>query len=133
MTPLEHVKSLDLLPGQFAVFGSGPMVVRGMRDSDDADVIVSDELFEKLALDPMWTSVELRDHHTSIRRGDVEIFHTWAPGAWDVADLIKNAEMIDGLPFVRLEAVVEWKQLRNEVKDREDLKLIEEYRKTHQH
>lgn len=129
----DHVRQLNLPAGQFAVFGSGPLVVRGMRDSDDIDLIVTEELFKQLAQDENWDKVELRDHHQSLRKGDLEIFHTWAPGAWDVADLIRNAEMIDGLPFVRLDAVVEWKQLRNEVKDREDLALIEEYRKTHQH
>lgn len=127
----DHVRQLNLPKGQFAVFGSGPLVVRGMRDSDDIDLIVTEDVFKQLLKDESWDKVELRDHHQSLRKGDLEIFYTWAPGAWDVAELIKTAETIDGLPFVRLESVVEWKQLRNDVKDQEDLKLIEHYRTAH--
>jgi hypothetical protein len=128
----EHVRQLNLPAGKFAVFGSGPLVARGIRGSEEADIIVTEDLFKQLAKDESWDKVELRDHHQSLRKGDLEIFYTWAPGAWDVAELIRTAEGIDGLPFVRLEAVIEWKQLRNEVKDQEDLKLIEEYRTAHQ-
>lgn len=128
----EQVQKLNLPAGQFAVFGSGPLMARNLRESNDVDLIVTEGLFKQLAKDESWHKVELRDHHQSLRKGALEIFYTWAPGAWDVAELIGNAEEIDGLPFVRLESVVEWKQLRNEVKDREDIALIEEYRKTHQ-
>lgn len=131
MTIFDQVRGLSLPAGSFAIFGSGPLVVRGIRDSEDADVIVTEDVFKELAKDPLWDSIELRDHYTSLKKKGLEIYHTWAPGAWDVDELIKTAEMIDGMPFVRLDSVVEWKKLRGDDKDVIDLALIEEYRKTH--
>ena len=42
--------------------------------------------------------------------------------------LIDTAEVIDGLPFVRLEHVVAYKRIADRPKDREHLRLLEEWR-----
>lgn len=131
MNIAEQVKDLNLPGGKYAVFGSGPLVVRGIRESSDIAIIVTTEFFKELGQDPAWTKDQIRDHHPVLRKENVEIFCTWAPGAWDVEELIKHAEMIGDIPYVRLDAVIEWKMLRNEFKDREDLALIEAYRKQH--
>lgn len=124
----DQVRSLNLPAGKFAIFGSGPIVARGLRDTVDVDVIVTDDVFDELAKDPSWVKVQMRDHHDALKKEGLEIYHTWAPGAWDIDELIKSAEMIDGLPFVQLDAVVEWKTLRDEGKDKGDLELIEKWR-----
>lgn len=133
MTIAEQVKTLGLPVGSFAVFGSGPMIVRGMRESGDIDIIVTEVLFKEIEKDPTWVAHEMRDHHPGLKRGMFEIFYTWAPGAWDVEQLIREAELFDGVPFVRLESVIEWKQLRDSDKDREDLGLIEAFKKAATH
>ena len=40
----------------------------------------------------------------------IELYKDWGPGEWDVERLIKEADVIDGIPFVKLEAVLEWKK-----------------------
>lgn len=132
MTFAEQVKALGLPTDSYAVFGSGPLAVRGIRESKDIDIIVTEALFAELAKDPSWMKTELHDHHACLQKEGIEVFSTWAPGAWDVDQLIKDAEAIDGVPFVRLASVIEWKQLRNSDKDKEDLSLIEVFEKAHQ-
>ncbi len=56
------------------------------------------------------------------------MLYDWGAG-WDTPVLIENAEIIDGLAFVRLEEVLKWKKSRNKEKDQKDIELIENYLK----
>jgi len=121
------VKALNLPAGAFAVFGSGPMAVRGLRTIDEIHVIVPENLFKQLEKDPSWKQGVLADHHKSLQMGNVNIYESWAPGSWDMSELIRNADTINGVPYVQLESVREWKELRGLPKDEEDIKLIDRY------
>lgn len=126
MTIIERVKELNLPHGSYAVFGSGPLAVRGLREAKDLDIIITSELFRKLKTDdPSWKASALRDHHEVLSREGVSLFDSWAPDSWDIPAMIKEAEEIEGVPFVRLETVLEWKKIRNSEKDQQDIKLIE--------
>ena len=57
--------------------------------------------------------------------GRVTFGTSWGIGEFDVDDLIDTAEIIDGLPFVRLQHVIEYKQIRSSPKD---LLHLEQYR-----
>jgi len=126
----DRVKHLQLPVGSYAVFGSGPLEAHGLRDAKDLDIIVTPEYFRECRKDPKWRAIKLRDHHESLEWGSVAMFDSWAPDSWDIPRMIREAEMIDGVPFVRLETVADWKRIRNTEKDREDVRLIEEYLKT---
>ena len=55
--------------------------------------------------------------------------HTeWAIGDFDVDELIDTAEVIDGIPFVRLEHVVAYKRIASRDKDVEHLAEYESRR-----
>lgn len=129
MTITERVKELGLPTGSYAVFGSGPMAVRGMREAHNLDIIITSELFRKLKKEKAWKAEALRDHHEVLSREGVSLFDSWAPDSWDIPAMIKEAEMIDGVPFVKLETVLEWKKIRNSEKDKEDIALIEKHLK----
>ena len=47
-TQLQHLKKLNLPPDQFMVVSSGALSVRGIRESKDIDVIVTDSLWSEL-------------------------------------------------------------------------------------
>lgn len=116
--------------GHFAIFGSGPMAVRGLRQSPDADLIVSKALFDSFARQPDWTSKTALCGAEVLYCGNVEMINAWRPGDWDADRLIAEAEMIDGLPFVHLSEVVKWKELYGREKDLKDIELIKEYLKS---
>lgn len=126
------VSELNLPQGAYAIFGSGPLAVRGLREPKNIDIVVTTELFNEMSVDPHWKLGKVRDGHRSLTQGEIGLFDTWAPGSWDVYELIHNAEMIDGLPYVRLESVVEWKTLRNSPKDIHDIELIRAWQKENQ-
>lgn len=122
---LETLDSIELPDGQYAIFGSGPMAVRGLREPGDLDVIVSSLLW--LQLLSMFPSEVLDDGGGKISVGAVDLFDSWGPGDWSIEGLIANAELIDGHRYVRLEEVLAWKIERSKPKDLPDIKILEQY------
>lgn len=120
-----ELRALNLPGDQYAIFGSGPLGVRGLRDITDVDIIVTPELFAKLAVE-----TPAIDHAPGVRRiqrGNIEILDAWSPSVGPIPDLIADAEAIDGLSFVRLDKVLAWKRLANRPKDALDIARIEGY------
>ncbi|MBU2037470.1 hypothetical protein KJ866_04730 [Patescibacteria group bacterium] len=120
---LENLKKLNLPVEKFAIFGSGPLVIRKIRESDDIDIIVKPELWSELV--NKYTS--LKDN--LIKVGDVEIYKDWLPWIGDINQLIDNADIIEGFRFVKLEYVLEWKKAMWREKDIKDIELIKKYMK----
>lgn len=122
---LEQVRDLGLPLGSFVLFGSAPMGVRGIREMKDADILVTPEIFEDFRKKSDWVWEKKSSGSECLRCGVLEMFSDWRPGEWNVATLIAEAEVIEGLPFVKLEDVKRWKQLRNSEKDKNDIQLID--------
>ncbi len=122
---LTLLAELQLDASQFAVFGSGPLAIRGLRETNDLDVIVTRKLWHELA-----TQYTPADHEHGLKRiqiRDVEILDGWFPSVGDNEELIREADIIDGVRFVRLGKVIEWKRLRGEPRDFRDIQLIEDF------
>ena len=54
----------------------------------------------------------------------------WGIGNFDINALIDSAELIDDLPFVRVEYVASYKEIRKRPKDLQHLEALEAYKKT---
>lgn len=122
----EKVKMIGLPAGAYAIFGSGPMAVRGLRDCKDIDLIVTDEIFEEYRNSSGWELKEMKGQEILANNG-VEMANSWWPGEWDIKRLIEDAEIIEGLPFVRLSEVLKWKKLAKRDKDMKDIEILEKY------
>ena len=106
---------------QYAIFGSGPLAVRGIKPLKDVDVTVTQELWDRL----------LAEGHRPDSRGVIVLdgaIDVWRgyPGV-NVDAVIAGAEMINGYPFATLEAVKAWKQAFGRDKDKADLALLEQW------
>jgi len=124
----EELKKLVLPQGEYAVFGSGPMWVRGIRVANDIDIIARGVAWEQTrANGKMITKEDSGLECVQFVEGKVEVYHGWYPGEWDIDEIIDTAEIIDGIPFVRLEYVIDWKKKMGREKDKKDLALIQEY------
>jgi len=123
----DELKKLDLPKGHYAIFGSGPMAVRDMRDSSDIDLVISKELFE--ILKKKYPDAIAREG-ASLEIGNIEMFPSWIHMEGNELEMIKDAEDIEGLPFVRLEYVIEWKKKFGREKDLRDVEVIEEFLKS---
>ena len=123
-----YVRSLveaSLPAGDWALFGSGPLLLRGWIDAvGDLDVVSRGAAWERAKRlgDPS----TLADGNQIVAIGEgVTVGTTWLYGDFSIDELIDTAEMIDGIPCVRLEHVVAYKQLSDRPKDREHLAIIE--------
>ena len=104
-TLLELLKTYNLPHGEYAVFGSSPLVVVGIiNDVNDLDVIIKPRSWEF-------------GNDGEYRTEDIEFFDNW-PG-FDVDDLIDNHTFeYNGVLFVYPEKVIEYKRRLNRLKDK---------------
>jgi hypothetical protein len=114
---------MDLPPDGYALFGSGPIAIRGLLDDiGDLDVIVTAQIWKRVR--ETGTVVLYGDHETVDLGKGLTFGRSWAYGHFDIEQLIGNSEVIDGLSFVRLSAVLEYKRIAERPKDLRHLELI---------
>ena len=127
-TMFDKLRSLELPAGDYAIFGSGPLAVRGIIDeARDLDVLCRDKAWD--AVQRIGELRYLKEYDVSIVSmfDDTVSFGTvWGIGDFDVDELIDTAEQIDGLPFVRLEYVVTYKSIRRNGRDLTHLAALKE-------
>ncbi len=125
---LQELLNVGLPEGDFALFGSGPLLVRGwIDDVGDLDVIARGTAWDHAQrvgqlshLDGYGIDiVSIGDHIT--------IGTAWGIGGFSVGALIDEAEMIEGIPCVRLKYIIAYKRLADRPKDRVHLAAIEEH------
>ncbi len=119
------LKSLNLPSSEYAVFGSGPMAIRDLKEPGDLDVIVKQELWKHLESK---YGITKEPNYLCVRIGEIDFFESWSP-PYDIEKLINEADVIDGLRYVKLKTVYEWKKIRNKDKDKKDIEIIENYLK----
>lgn len=124
----ETLRSLDLQVGNYAVFGSGPLIVRGLIPAaNDIDVVARGDAWAKAS--HLGEMVELPEHGievASFLEGAITVGTTWAYGDIDLDALIDSADLIDGLPFAKLSYVIAYKRAAARPKDVEHLRLLEQ-------
>ncbi len=130
--PLELLRSLNLPTHDYVILGSAPLFAHGLIPSLEHDVdVVARNAAWKAACSIM-SSVRGAKGDLVVRLFDgmVEIFDGWSPMQWDIDEIIECADIIDGLPFARLEYVLEFKRVLNRPKDQVHIRLIEPYLQT---
>ena len=128
-TLIARLQSLALPAGDYAVFGSGPLIVRGIIEAtNDLDVISRGAAWDRAC--ELGDLVYLAEHDVevvSFDDGAITVGTGWAYGEVDIDRLIDTAELIEGLPFVRLEHVVRYKQAAARPKDLIHLRALADY------
>jgi hypothetical protein len=122
---LSELHDLALPAGDHALFGSGPLLVRGWIDEvGDLDVFARGAAWEKATahgkLVPLPDGVEI----AYVGEG-VTVLPGWPFGPTSMDRMIDTAEMIDQVPCVRLEHIVAYMRRFDRPKDRERLRIIE--------
>lgn len=126
---IEKVRSLGLPPGEFALFGSTPMFAHGLIDLEgDVDMLARGKAWEKIS-----SMTEIFDSPLGFGKcaimfdGQLEVFSQWAHGEWETDFLIDSADLIDGIRFVKLEYVRDYKMTLKRPKDLKHLKLLDSF------
>jgi hypothetical protein len=131
---IAKIKEQDFPDGTYVAFGSCPLAVAGIRPSEDIDLVVSPVLYTllqqrgwRIKLDQAGVPMLYND--------DFEICKCWTVGTYRATfeDLKASAEVVEGIPFVKLSEVVNWKKTSDRPKDKEDIGLIKTYMHEHGH
>ena len=115
---LKSLEELNLPKNQYLIWGSGPLAIRGIRESRDIDLIVSKQL---------WDHLECSQTRKMIQRGNIEIWNDCLNLSHKIEQMISHPDMIYGFPFMTLTDTIEWKRFMNRGKDLNDIALIESY------
>ncbi len=126
----ERIEKYNLPKSHYAVFGSALLEVFGIRKAADLDIIVTPELYKKLKTDG-WDEIQANGF-AMLRKGEADVTTlqdepTDGKYCPDRMKLIKDAVIINGLPFVRIEEVIACKTDYDREKDRVDILSIHKY------
>jgi len=125
----QRVKELKLPMGKYVLFGSAPLGIRGLKDCHDIDIVVTEDLWNEYK-NKGW-KIKIMPHGSQyLKNNEIELWRDWKPGQWDIERLIKEAEIISELPFVKLEYIIEWKKLNGREKDLKDIEVAEQFLRT---
>ena len=125
-TSFDSLRRMELPDGDFAVFGSGPLIVRGIIPAtNDLDIVCRGAAWDKVR---EIGTLQFNDVYgveiVTFYDGQVTFGNRWGIGNFDVNELIDGAEVIDNLPFVKLKHVVEYKMERASEKDLRHIELL---------
>lgn len=129
---ISKVKTLQLTKGSYVVFGSCPLAVAGIRESNDIDMLVSPEVYESLKSGG-WQQRDKGPKDKPLVHDVFEAHDNWNFSSYNptLTDLLANAEVVDGISFASLEDVRRWKTASGRPKDLIDIGLIDSYIGTH--
>ena len=128
MHPLiERLRGLGLPAGDWALHGSGPLLLRGwIEEVGDLDVVCrgpawdrARQVGEVVVLEPDGVDI------VAVDGGAITIGRSWRYGDTPIDTYIDTAEEIDGIPCVLLEHIVAYKRFADRPKDRGHLRIIE--------
>ena len=130
ITLFDQLRQLELPTGDYAVFGSAPLAIRGIIPKcNDLDILCRGAIWETVC--QAGTTEFLPEYDVTIASfydGKVTFGTTWGIGKFDIDELIDTAEIIDSLPFVQVEHVISYKTIRSSAKDLLHLKALEDFR-----
>lgn len=129
----DKVKALNLPLDQIIVIGSGILDQLGIRPASDIDLVASPDLMKKLSEESGDWIKKFDDNQRFYfvkDDGSAEVWDGWVFDRQAVGydDLLNYAVEYDGVRFVNLEFLYQWKKWRSREKDVQDVKLIDEWR-----
>jgi hypothetical protein len=137
----EKLEKLGINKNDCIVLGSGILNAKNIRQSKDVDLLVGEEIFEKLKQDNSWNfEVKLTKNginREALKKDGYDIKKDfWISNEdselisdFDLFEKYIETEKINGWTFVSLKTILSAKSQQKREKDLEDCKLIKEYLK----
>lgn len=132
MNIFTEIAKLNFPPDQYIVVGSGIMAAKGIREANDLDIIVTPELFEKCRTEGWevlpWTKEDIPGKEW-LKKGVIDLYVQLSlkSGGVLAKELLKDAEVINGVPFITLEKHMACKYEFGRPQDMSDIEMIKEY------
>lgn len=128
MNIIEKIKELNLPKDQYVVIGSGTMAILGIKEANDIDISVTEELFDKLKETGEWEEFE-KYRRPFLKKDVFDINKSlgWEKYSTTIEEANKSALFIDNIPFMNLDELIKFKIAMGREKDIKDVELIKEY------
>lgn len=88
------IKTLDLPIGEYVIYGSGPLDIRGIRPSQDIDILVSPKLWTQLC-EQYPEKISKNPTKITIEEMSIEFFVNWINIKTPKEEIIKNYELFN--------------------------------------
>lgn len=132
MNIFKEIAKLNFPPDQYIIVGSGIMAVKGIREANDLDIIVTPELFEKCKIEGWeihpWTKEGIPGKEW-LKKGIIDLYVQLSlkGGGVSAKELLRDAEFINSVPFITLENHMKYKAEFGRPQDLADIQMIKDY------
>ena len=132
MDIISRVKILNLPVGQYCVFGSGVQEVHGLKKAKDVDILVSEKLYKQLKKAGwkrkwfFWRTLWCKCVTNGENEAFVNLYWAWKYRP-NTQDLINRADLYEGIPFLRIDDLLEFTRNLPRAKDKQTVERIEKY------
>ena len=125
---LAELQALKLPSGQYVVVGGAALAIRDIRDTDDIDLVVTQQLFDELATRG-WKPKARPNGKPGLKFGRAEAYLDVNCEAFGQSTswLLEHAERVHDTLLVDLPTLAQFKAGYGRDKDFRDLKLIHEH------
>jgi hypothetical protein len=122
------VFELDLDPRDFVIFGSGPLLARGLRPGiHDLDIVARGPVWQRVTEHGCPGTGSINGAPMALFwDGLIQFSQGWISADWDADALIDRAEIIQGWPFASLADVLAYKQVLLRPKDYPDIAVLQQ-------
>jgi len=127
MNVAKKISELNLPESSYIVVGSGILGALGIRESSDIDLVVTQEVYDHF--ESLGWEKGLWGNKVVFQKDMFDIGLDWYGET--AQEVLKRAQVVNGVPYLSLDEVYEWKKRNGREKDLRDLILIDEYRATH--
>ena len=129
----KKLDSLGLKNDEYIIMGSGIMYALGIRpieEINDIDILVSEKGWTKVKrLGKIVHNHKNDTNSISFLKEKLSIYDEWEPKEYRFKNVYKDVCFIEYYPFQSLKSLLIWKKQRRKEKDKEHIKLIENYLK----
>ncbi len=131
-----EIKKYNFPTEEYVVIGGAAMAARGLKETNDIDIVVSQKLLEEYRTKEGWHRHEriipTEEPGVANDEGTIELYPSVGGIAeMDFARLKKNAEIIESIPFAGLDDVRIIKEVYARDKDLIDVAKIKAFLATH--
>lgn len=126
---VEMMQRLKLPKDSYVVIGGAVLEALDLRQTHDVDVVVSDAVYREYRDKHRWQEYVQDNGKKILSHNGYNLMHTWM--SLNLKRLKRHAFMVDGVPMMGVNDLIEAKRRLGRRKDASDVALLLEYQQSH--